>query len=118
MEDDYLKRRSNRSRYPPVHIRSANLPPRSLTASGQNTSKRRVLKDGSNTIHVSTSLSDGSKKKRKQIIEEAKAERKRHKLEQKAQKMANKESKKKQREEMRDKEKLARQQKEKTQAVS
>jgi hypothetical protein len=115
IEDEYIKRRPYRSRYPPVHIRSANPQMHSLTTAAQSTGRRRALKDGSNTIHAS--LTEEMKKKRKQMNEEAKAERKKYKLEQKVQKIADKELKKKQREESREKEKPVKQQKEKKQAL-
>ncbi|GAN00791.1 transcriptional activator spt7 [Mucor ambiguus] len=105
MEDELKPtKKSNRPKYPPIHIRSAN-------ASHINSNKRKALRDGSNTLHTTALLEE--KKKRKRLLEEAKVQKKKQRLELKAQKLAEKELKKKMREENREKEKLAKQQKEK-----
>lgn len=91
IEDEYIpktKRNNNMPRYPPVNIKSAYIEHQ------QNTIKKRVLKDGSNT-----NASEETKRKRKRAMEESKAQKKQQKLELKAQKLAEKEQKKKQREE-------------------
>ncbi|KAI8644737.1 hypothetical protein BD408DRAFT_412817 [Parasitella parasitica] len=101
VEDEFKSaRRSNRPKNPPIHLRSAN----SIHISQ---SKRKALKDGSNTIHSLALMEE--KKKRKILLEESKAEKKKQKLDLKAQKLAEREQKKKIREENR----LAKQQKEK-----
>lgn len=90
-EDEYVvQKRGNRSRHPPVNVRSAYIQHQQL-----QTMKRRVLKDGSNTNQAN----EEAKRKRKRAIEESKAQKKKQKLEIKAQKLAEKEQKKKQREE-------------------
>lgn len=88
IEDEYNTKKS-RPRYPPVvNTKSSRLPQ-------ENTQKRRVLKDGSNT----NSANEEAKRKRKRALEETKAQKKQLKLELKAQKLAEKEQKKRQREE-------------------
>lgn len=105
MEDEFKPtKKSNRPKYPPIHIRSAN-------AAHINNNKRKALRDGSNTLH-STALME-EKKKRKRLLEEAKLQKKKQRMEVKAQKLAEKEMKKLVREQNREREKLAKQQKEK-----
>lgn len=88
IEDEYNTKKS-RPRYPPVvNTKSSRLPQ-------ENTQKRRVLKDGSNT----NTANEEAKRKRKRALEETKAQKKQLKLELKAQKLAEKEQKKRQREE-------------------
>ncbi|KAK4516715.1 Nucleolar GTP-binding protein 1 [Mucor velutinosus] len=105
MEDEFKPtKKSNRPKYPPIHIRSAN-------AAHINSNKRKALRDGSNTLHSTVLMEE--KKKRKRMLEESKLQKKRQRLELKAQKLAEKEQKKKLREENRERERLAKQQKEK-----
>ncbi|KAL9559044.1 hypothetical protein MBANPS3_000607 [Mucor bainieri] len=104
MEDEYKPvKKSNRPKYPPIHVRSAN-------AAHINSNKRKALRDGSNTLHA-TAVEE--KRKRMRLLEEAKVQKKKQRLELRAQKLAEKEMKKKLREEKRERERLAKQQKEK-----
>lgn len=95
MEDEYTTpKRSSRPRYPPVNLRSAYI--QHQQSQQQPNSKRRILKDGSNTL-----ANEEAKRKRKRALEESKAQKKKQRLEIKQQKLAEKELKKKQREEER-----------------